>query len=320
MVKLEKVTYKPLIEHLQLQEGYYNALLSQFEIKHGTIPGDLISYWVVQTVQPIIETLALGDEAKVARVSRAFFQEIINLSGSGNLQLYSDEYEKVWGLLFHIPIIFSQKPGRVLSILNEALTSIRKYQPKKVIQWINLLEATAKECDTLEMFISLGRVTAWMCGMSHLRERVMFDYQQLPDKLQSILEDHLLINRSIKECLSEPWGTDPFYSEKLVGGFVGFNYGIFLKPPRIAAIQDVIVATDGVASCAIFADRCGAVALTAVNILPEQVIENIGLRDERKSIKVLNLKYSDISSLITINNSVVFTRDSSHYVYIESLV
>ncbi len=318
MAALEKITYQPLIDHLKVDESYYHHLLADHEIKHGRVDGSVITPWMVQVVQPIVIEVCDGDDAKISRVTRAFFKELIKQKSNGNLTLYAEAYKKAWAMLTKNGVLFVSQPAKILNALSSAMYTLHQYIPLEMMNWISVMEKTISICQCWNEFLNVGRVASWMVGLAMVREQANLDYNCLSIHLKEKLEECFSPNFSLKNGLAKSWY---FFNQEVsysYGGFIGYEGGTFELPPELFFEDGILIATDGIHHCVLFVDVCGGTLLREVNIEKYFVLKQ-GQRTKNTVLtRNIRNKYDDIYSLIEVGDCVIFTRKSSYKIFLRS--
>lgn len=306
---MEKISYPPLITHLKEHEEYYSSILGQYELNHGLVPGDVIKHWMATSIEPLVRATSNGDSAKVSRINRALFSELLNLLKH---RVDLPIYEKAWQLLSAVPDLFSQKPTEIIRVIDDGLQGVLTYQPKKGEKWLEIMESSLPDCLNVAQMKALGQTAAWLCGLAHLRIACRKSFEILPEGLTETLQKFVPKNKNLKDLLAQDWNEEN--GEHMLGGFIGFEKGLFEKPPIVGLVDDVVMATDDKSVCAIFHDAMGTVVLNDINLSSQLVTNGAGNARE-----ITHKKYRDVSSSIQINNSLIFTRTSSHYIHISTV-
>ncbi|PWG80293.1 hypothetical protein [Pararcticibacter amylolyticus] len=315
---MEKITFPPLVEYLRENAAEYNQLYYQQELKSGKMDPVLLSRWIVRVVEPIVAAAAEVSPESLPVVFKSFYVSLLSLL-TGNLSLtYERQYEEAWSLCGLVPGLIAKQPQRMINALNSALLSLRQYQPGRVGDWIRLMGQTAIYCKTTVEFLNCGRITAWLCGMSHLREKAIMIYPGLAEEIKTVMKSEKL-PASPDDLLNHPW-TDAakFKFQGVAGGFHGYG-NAFTRPPLVAGLNGRIVASDGNTCCALFADALGTVLIRDVPLATERVTTSASVLPAKPfTEKDLNIRlcFDDMTSCVTLNSSVVITRSSSHYLFI----
>jgi hypothetical protein len=171
---------------------------------------------------------------------------------------------------------------------------------------------------SVEEFLSVGRITAWLCGMAHLRSKAMEEFFMLRDDLKLQLDSVSGQSEGLENLFKDEWWgvmLPTFIGE--VGGFVGYG-GSFSTPPLVALVSNQIIATDKKNSAGFFADHLGKVLLNEVPVSSEFISKSARL-DDWISIKSRTpglVPFDDVSSAVLKNSTLVLTRKSSHYLYV----
>jgi hypothetical protein len=318
MAAMEKITYPPLVAHLQDEAVFYNQLYQRNELKYGPIDRSLIARWVVHVVEPIIREVDTRHPDRLPEVFKVFYSHLLQLLGNKAGIVHEAEYQATWKLCMTIPALTGQFPARLVAALHAGILSIRTYQPDKTLHWLSLMEYTGKSVQSLDEFLAVGRVNAWLIGMAHLREKAQEEFSNLRADLKQELQRNTP-NVDIGQALGQDWlGTSQpaFIGE--AGGFIGHG-GYFTAPPKVATIGDHVLATDGRQSGAFFADTLGQVLVTEVPVQTSEILE----KASKKPLDAFKAKYGkqlipfdDVTSAIMHRSTLVLTRASSHYLYV----
>jgi len=317
MAAMEKITYTPLISHLKEELDFYNHLHKDYEIKYGQLDGAIFTIWMLSVVEPIIKEVTSSAIDKLPSVSKALFSELLRILGNKSGVIHEKDYKDAWSLLKKNPVIVRTHPKRFIQAIDTAIESLREYKPDKVLDWIQLMNGTIVYCQTIEEVLALGRIWAWSCGMAHLRNRAYQEFTLLSPELKKIIKDNSSTN--IASSLKHPWMTgSQFRFMGIAGGFIGYG-GSFTTPPIIAEVGDQLLATDQRNTFAFFADRMGMVLIPDIPVTPASIAEHASF-NEFTSLKTRKegkfLPFDDVSSCIRKNSTLVFTRKSSHYLYV----
>lgn len=317
---MEKITFPPLVQHLKDYADEYNQLYYQQELTSRKMDAVLFSKWIARVVEPIVVAATEVSPGSLPFVFKSFYVSLLSLL-TGNLALtYEREYEAAWSLCRLVPGLIAKQPQRMINALNSALLSLRQNQPGRVGDWIGLMGRTVIYCKTTDEFLNCGRITAWFCGMSHLREKAIKIYPGLAEEIKAVMKSEKL-PASPDDLLDHHWvNAAEFKFQGVAGGFRGYG-NPFTRPPLVAGINGYIVASDGDTCCALFADALGTVLIRDVPLTPERVTTSASvlpvkpLTEEDLNIR---LGFDDITSCAAFNSSVVITRSSSHYLFIYS--
>ena len=310
MAALEKITYKPLIDHFKECQNEYDQQIAQFELKHGQLPVGIVVHWVTEVVQPIIVSISDADEAIVANVTRVLFDHVLRFSSGAVLVEYEDEFSRTWKLASSYKAQASTQPSLFFNTINAAILAVIKYNPSKLPKWVAIMEGFSEGGTvSFDDFKKGGKIAAWMCGLAHLREQSKEAFISLNSTLKEKLSTHNSLEFSLEHCLQNPWLRADKFELKL-GGFKGFNNGVFKQPPILVHYDEVLFATDGNSNVAVFFDAFGTI-----------ILENSNLNDVHWSgvplVSIAPMLYQDISSSVLIDNFTVFTRTSSHFIFIQ---
>tara|TARA_B100000963_G_scaffold342644_1_gene343709 strand:- start:790 stop:1725 length:936 start_codon:yes stop_codon:yes gene_type:complete len=309
MVAMEKITYGPLIQHLRANQEEYNMLLTQHELKYNYLPKEEIKQWMLEFVQPIVEDISKDDKIIIGHVTKVFFKQILILSVGDFLNKNYDDIKRLWSLFAPLKRVSCLQPEEVFKVLKTTYSNLQNHNKKKIELGLSLLEIGSKKIETIDQLKAFCKCTLWICGLAHLREQSIISYSKLPDYLKEILSENNPLKISLKDAFSTPWN-HPKHLKNELGGFVGFEGGVFTNPPTVAKIQSVILATDGTNVSALYIDVFGISLLNNVSFNPNTVIDH-----SKKGYASL---FQDVSSEVRENNILIFTRESSHKIFIQT--
>lgn len=317
MAAMEKLTYPPLIEHLKSEAAFYNQLYADYEIQHRAVDKTVLQKWIVQVLEPIVASVTKEKPDAVPLVFKSFYTALLSLLGSGTALSHEEEYIAGWNLCKQIPHLVTSSPQKIIRSINAALQSVRTYQPLRTMDWIWMMHSSIPSCQTVEQFLHCGRITAWLCGLAHLKEAAAKGFQSLPTELQNNLQQACPSNQKLPDLFTASWPaeTPQFVGE--AGGFTGLN-GTFISPPLLAESGEHIVAADSRGSFVLFADAFGNVLLPH----PSDAVA-ISKNANRYSLTTFQNMYGnvplpldDISSCVLKATCFAFTLHSSHYIYL----
>lgn len=316
---MEKLTYLPLIAHLKEKADFYNQLYRNNQVKYGQIDPALISSWMVQSIEPIIEKVDSVQPQALPHVFEALYTELLEILGNKSAVVNRDRYLSAWLICLRMPKIVATFPVRVIKSIDSALKEILIYKPESAASWTVNFGKIAYYISSIDEFLSVGRIVAWTAGLAHLRGRAINEHSLLRDDLKQAIRKTTGID--VAPHFSHPW----FYFNnafvRAVGGFIGFG-GNFVSAPKVAKVGEAILVADQKHSYALFADSFGTVLLPEIPILPETVIQYATLENYDKNVRrnwSELIPFEDITSFVIENYTLVLTRSSSHHIYIYSL-
>ncbi|MBN1185556.1 MAG: hypothetical protein JXB49_24935 [Bacteroidales bacterium] len=315
---MERITYLPLIKHIDEHAEFYNQLFRSNEMRYGILDYENVSSWTVHVIEPIIKKVSGNDPENIGRVFKTLYVELLQLLGTKKGIVFEDEYHKTWSLLGINISLTVKTPERIVKALDSAIEAIRIFQPGKVTYWISLMEHTLASCVSVDEILTSGRVYAWICGMAHLRERVAKEYLTLREELKSLIKAVSSEGKRMEATLNHAWpeiNKTSFVSE--MGGYTGYG-GYFTEPPVATYLENNIIVADSEVCCAFFADAYGKVLLPEIPLMPTEIIKmvsNEGIKDVIGQFGSL-MPFKDISSLAMKDQIIVITRKSSHYIYV----
>lgn len=320
MVAMEKITYKPLIVALHSNRELYNLWYTENQLKYGEIPVDSFTNWMIEVVQPLVQTTVPINDAteKIDEVLKTLYLESLKLTGSHLSIRYKDSYKSAWLLLLHFPKLVVKFPKKIIHLINDVVSNFNNHESQNIPLWCQLMENVAEEIESIEDFKNAGRIFAWKCGLAHLRNTIVSHFYQVNEGLQKSITASFEGSSTIDNLVENPWCEKQLQFYGTLGGFIGTT-GFFEKPPQVAQINDYVFVTDTVSNYAVFADQFGKILLPALSIdIPSVVTNskkntsiNSWLANQEKQIDVAN-----INSIVKTKDTIFFTLNNSHYLYL----
>jgi hypothetical protein len=323
MGTMEKISFPPLITELSEKSTLYNQWYNESEMKYGGLCSQVISGWMVEVIEPIVEAAVAVNSAseKIYEVVKALYLELLKLIGSGFATRYRDDYKNAWLLMAKMPGLVVKFPAKTILLLNDVLASLHLYAPEKIMQWCTLMGGSSPEIKTIEDFKIAGRIYAWKCGLAHLRARLKTDYEELSENLQQTIVNTINPDKDITQLFKYRWENDNTKFQGVQGGFNGTT-GFFEHPPRLSQIGENIFVTDTKSSYALFADRFGKILLPANTVDASYILSNSKRYDTLEDWLGKNNPKMDVnavSSVVITEDTLVFTLQNSYYLYLFSL-
>lgn len=313
---MEKITFRPLIDHLGKSGGLYDQLYREHELRYGSLSPPLLTSWIVGVIEPVV-VAAAEDEAQAGKVFSCFYRSLLPLLGNQLAVIHEREYQQAWAMLAKNAALMRHSPATIVNAVNSALLTLRRYQPGNVLRWISLMEQTIARCKTTEDFLRCGRIYAWMCGLAQLRQQAMDDLMVMSYELKAELEN--VSSTSLYDVIGRHW----FFEKQpsfagVAGGFTGLG-GPFRNPPRVSMIGAQIVAADDQIVCALFADSFGSILISetpfqAPEVAAQASLEPFQTFQSRYGRRLI--PFDDTTSAVMAVNTLVMTRKSSFYLYI----
>ncbi len=167
----------------------------------------------------------------------------------------------------------ARDPRRVAGSLSNALVQIEQQSTKSAIRWLNLLTQLNHCAASVDELLILGKLAAWVSGMSHFRHSALAAARLLPVPIVALLFglnddcDETAIRNFLSQMYENPWcnfveaeqgGNPEVRQVGLCGAFRGFG-GTMMKPPTVASIDGKLMVNDGRQVWQIFADRFGSI-------------------------------------------------------------
>lgn len=308
---MEKINFPPLIAHLRDQHAFYNQLYLDHELKYGKADGTILHKWIAQAIEPVVIEITKDDADKLPAVFKAFYSELLKLTGSRVLISNENEYRALWQACVKMPVLLRTYPAKILTALHAALQSVRMFQPAMTLKWIELMDSSVAVCVSFEDLLHCGRMNAWFCGLAHLREKCKEQFNAISPALKNKLQEHC--TQPVEKLLEQSWlhKKHPLFIDA-PGGFTGLS-GAFTQPPLLKDAGGYVLATDNESSFLLFADEFGSV------LHPTQISGSAStnsLKIFEKQFGSYVVLFDDVSSCVLQNNTLFVTRYSSHYIYI----
>ncbi|MBT1699045.1 hypothetical protein KK083_19275 [Fulvivirgaceae bacterium PWU4] len=313
---MEKITFRPLIDHLGKSGEHYNQLYHAHELRYGSLSRQLLTSWIVRVIEPVVIASAT-DELQAGKVFSCFYRSLLPLLGNQLAITYEREYQQAWSMLAKNAALMQESPAKIVNAVNNALVTLRIYQPGNVLRWISLMEQTIAQCKTVDDLLRCGRIYAWLCGMAQFRQRAMDDIVATAPELKTLMER--ASGTSLYDVIGRHWylGDEPTFAG-VAGGFKGLE-GPFRLPPKVALVGKQIVATDDQNTCALFADSFGSILITDTPFVASEITRQASRQpflefQSRHGGRLV--PFDDVTSAVMVMNTLVMTRESSFYLYI----
>ena len=167
----------------------------------------------------------------------------------------------------------ARDPRQVAGCLSNAMIQIELQSSQSAERWIRMIAQTSQHTESVDELLVLGKVAAWVSGMSHYRRSALAAVRLLPARAVASLfglnpdADENMVRNHLSKLDENPWfhskdGQHPQELElrqvALCGAFRGFG-GAMMKPPSVAAIDDKLMVSDGQHVWQIFADQFGSI-------------------------------------------------------------
>ncbi|MEQ1826095.1 MAG: hypothetical protein ABL921_09115 [Pirellula sp.] len=172
----------------------------------------------------------------------------------------------------------AREPRRVAGSLSNALVQIETQSAQSAKRWLNLIAQLNQCAGSVDELLILGKVAAWVSGMSHYRRSALAAARMLPGRTVARLfglnpdSDEIEVREFLSRLAEDPWcdslearpgGEREVRQVGLCGAFRGFG-GSLMKPPSVATIDGKLMVSDGQHGWQIFADRFGSVLQSVV--------------------------------------------------------
>ena len=177
----------------------------------------------------------------------------------------------------------ARDPRQVAGCLSNAVVQIEQQSSQAAERWIRLLAQTNPHAESVDELLVLGKVAAWVSGMSHFRRSALAAASLLPAQAVASLfglnpdTDESVIRKYLTQLDENPWcnSMDAQHARELevrqvaiCAAFRGFG-GSMMKPPSVATIDNKLMVSDGQHVWQIFADRFGSV-IQRIDVEPFQ--------------------------------------------------
>lgn len=271
---------------LEDQRDKLNALF-RARVKQGAkIDPQDFSVHVRTRVGNIIAAIDLVFPERTRIATSELYEVSLELFAAGHLGDGSNTMylSKLWDeLMPKIARHVARFPRRVAGSLSNALVKIEQQSNQSANRWLKLLTQLSQYTESVDELLILGKVAAWVSGMSHFRHSALAAARLLPARTVTPLfglspdVDENGIRNYLSQLDENPWcdSMDPPDGRDLevhqvaqCGAFRGFG-GLMMKPPSVATIDNRLMVTDGRQVWQIFADRYGSV-FQRVNMEPFQ--------------------------------------------------
>lgn len=257
-----------VVTALEARRAQFNTRFQQVRRHQPEVQGSEVLALCGTLLEPAGSILADLDPGAVAELVEATFETVLQLQA---LRLTGSRSHEPWidtGLGLLVPAaarFLGQRPHATLCALGNALHHIGQQHPPGATQWTRRMQAVLPACDAVAQWLAAGQVLAWRCGLAQYRDAALRVLEALPAALQAALLELPAAADPAPEVaalLRHPWhrpGQPPLTQPRWVrrcGGFVGFG-GPFRRPPRLAAHDGQLYASDGSQAWRWTLDACG---------------------------------------------------------------
>lgn len=238
-------------------------------------------------VDPMVRAVDAVAPQSVDTVTQALFDLSLELMGQdylGPTPRFPDIIRFWRDLLPRAPVLLAQNPARLAGAISNAGYNLSRQETGNSDLWLKIMVAAVPLCSDLELYLKVGQVAAWRCGLAQFRSSSLEIWQTLPDPLARIAlgfkpDADVLVKTDLTELLTDPWrhpkhaGKKPDRTLRLVakvGGFRGFGQE-FVTPPEVTTAKGVLYAFDREFCYSLYADCFGAVTERYGPDLPAEV-------------------------------------------------
>lgn len=168
-------------------------------------------------------------------------------------------------IAFRFSVALAESPRKLLASLANARLKLESYSAARSSEWMMRMETLDARLPASAV-LAAGVVSAWVCGLSALRDAALTQLASLPEttayplfRLEGFDGGMAALIGRLKEDLwfdpAYPAAEGPVFKD--AGGFLGFD-GPFLRPPEVYADDGVFLLFDGETFFRLFADAFGA--------------------------------------------------------------
>lgn len=272
MAEMGKLISGTLADILKKNRTRYNTLFALARQTRPSLDGEMLGYYLLEVVQPVILELEQRHSGNIEPVTDALFENILNLMKTHRLGAGSrnPEFETCWkNAMTQLAEIFELNPNAIVNKITNALVTIFSVPDTRPLEWMARMVKIKPLIRDEEIFKKAGFVSAWMSGMAHYRDTALEILNALPDEMVSAMFPAIknsggTIREFVTELKNNPWkNPDAIVSApevlkqvRAIGAFTGFG-GLFPTPPTVTADSKGIIVRCRDRSWRLHADRYG---------------------------------------------------------------
>jgi hypothetical protein len=237
----------------------WNALFAQARREAPRLDAGVFAELLRHDLAPACDSLARSepDPEKQAAAADILFQHALDLIAREQLGPHArvPDFARLWcSMLVCAAHAIAVRPAEMVPALTNALHHLCITPGARPGWWSTQLVALHDPAQVLDG----AAVLAWRAGLPRLRTAALAACARLDDatRAAALGDDAPLLSR----LHDDPWASAERPQIKIVarlGGFRGFG-GPFLRPPRVGALDEALVVTDGETTWKLHADRFGA--------------------------------------------------------------
>lgn len=301
-----------LEEELTQRREHYNALFALARRARPRLDGEQFAHNLRRLLAPVVA----GIPAQHARPTvEPLYNLCLSLTASEHFRR-SPALVEVWSrLLPQAGQELIALPAYLPAALSNAAYNLERQEGVDVGAWLGTMERLRPLCLSPEVWLKVGQVAAWLCGMAHYREQAIELGESLTPELRSALHPEW------DRVIEDPWhGHRPADGRprvvRTVGGFLGFG-GKFRQPPWVAYCgEGRFLVEDGSQSWVLSSDAFGSTLKSGTAEVMEDVRWDVGVNDHgelRWGDQMLELpKVGKVRGQAISEDLLVLSREDSH--------
>jgi hypothetical protein len=233
----------------------WNTLFARARHDAPRLDADAFAELLRTELAPACDAIARV-EPEFAVVADVLYEHALDLCAREQLGPHArvPAFARLWGrMLLAADRAIAASPAERVPQLTNALHHLCTTPGARAQWWVDSLRALPPA-----HVLDAAAVTAWRAGMPRLRAAALAACTRLDDAARAVaLGDDAPLYARLRD---DPWASaDPAQIQIVarLGGFRGFG-GAFLRPPRVGALDDELIVTDGETTWQLHADRFGA--------------------------------------------------------------
>jgi hypothetical protein len=243
-----------LARALEAGRERYNALFAQARHLRPRLDPEAFAHHLRRVVAPIV-----ARAAEVNALTETLYDLSIELMGSDLLRVPA--IHRIWvDMLPRLSPSLDGSCRRLIASLCNAVHNMSTVNGVDVDGWVDAMIALAVRLPRVEVLLAAGQALAWTKGMAHYREGALDALKSLPPRMAAEILGTEEVEAAVERFRGDRWSTAGPAGLRVVariGAFRGFG-GLFLRPPRVLAVDDDLYVTDGTDFWWVCADTFGA--------------------------------------------------------------
>jgi hypothetical protein len=245
-----------------------NARFAEARHAYPALDADAFTAFLASSADPLVRAVAAARPERAGETARVAYELGLELVGQrlAGPRARSAWIESAWTrVLCPAAALVAAEPQRMLGAVSNAVHNLDAAPDARPGAWIEALEELAPGVADADTFLALGQVLAWRSGLAHYRSGALDVADRLPASLALAAVGAAPANAwpTVRDRLrADPWyvpGQEetPRGLAARVGAFRGFG-GLFVEPPRVAALGGQIFVHSAGEFWLLCADACGA--------------------------------------------------------------